>query len=162
MKQIEIAKKYLGFRELPGNAGFVDKLFEMKLRVLGWKKGQAWCSYFMWLVFIEAIADRKDELNKLFSAGAVKTFDNFKTAGFKITQDPTVGALVIWQKYVNGVPTWQGHAGICIEVLEDGEYVTIEGNTNAMGGREGDRVATKVRKTAIKANGLNIKGFIII
>lgn len=34
-----------------------------------------------------------------------------------------------------------GHVGIVEEVLTDGTIVTVEGNTNAEGSREGDRVA---------------------
>ena len=47
------------------------------------------------------------------------------------------------------------------EVLDNGYIKTIEGNTNARGGREGYTVAEKKRKIDFKKNhGLRMLGFI--
>lgn len=153
MKQIEIAKKYLGQKEKPGNIFDVKSPLGKILIEAGQKDGEAWCCYFTEAVFVET-------LRALFSASTVQTFHNFKNAGYEISDVPQVGALVIWQNYKGGKPQWSGHAGIVTKVNSDGSFHTIEGNTNSTGSREGDSVQEKVRKNIKTDNGLNILGFI--
>lgn len=161
MNVIEIAKSYIGETEKPNNAGFNDQLFQKKMEEVGFIKGQAWCSYFAELCFKEA--NQKDwwKLEALFNASAVKTFDNFKKAEYKISDKPFVGALVIWQQQKAGKPQWQGHAGIVVEASGD-TFKSVEGNTNDGGGREGYIVALKNRKVQKVTNGLQTLGFIKI
>ena len=154
-KHIEIAKKYLGQKELPGNIFDPKSPLGKIIIEAGQKNGEAWCCYFTEAVFVET-------LRTLFSASTVQTFHNFKKAGYEITEGPKVGALVIWQRYKDGKPTWAGHAGIVTKVNPDGSFVTIEGNTNSEGSREGDSVQEKVRKNVKVDNGLNVLGFIIL
>lgn len=158
-----IALSYLGQREVPGNMGFTDKQFEKKMAAVGFVKSYAWCALFAELIWVEAYEGSKETLAKLktlFSASATATFKNFDLDGtFNTSKTPKVGAVAIW-RYGNG---WQGHAGIVIAVNGD-TITTIEGNTNAAGGREGIEVARKNRKwrgEAFKAKGLNIVGFIL-
>lgn len=155
MKQIEIAKKYIGQKELPGN--YFDEKSPLGKIIIeaGHKNGEAWCAYFAEAIFVET-------LRALFSASTVQTFHNFKNAGYEISEVPRVGALVIWQRYKDGKPTWQGHAGIVTKVNSDGSFISIEGNTNSKGSREGDSVQEKVRQNIRTENGLNILGFVII
>lgn len=154
-KQIDIAKKYLGHKELPGNIFDPKSPLGKILIEAGHKNGEAWCAYFCEAIFVET-------LRELFSASTVQTFHNFKKAGYEISEGPKVGALVIWQRYKGGIPTWQGHAGIVTKVFPDGSFGTIEGNTNSTGSREGDSVQEKIRKNMRVDNGLNILGFIVI
>jgi len=153
-----IARKYLGQRETPNNSGFKDKAFEKKMTEVGWSKSLAWCSYFAELVWKEAFPEKKKEFDKLFSGSATATFKNFELAKWKVGGIPKPGALVVW-RYGNG---WQGHIGIVSTVRDNGIFTSIEGNTNAAGGREGIEVAEKVRNhlAPYTANGLNIIGFI--
>lgn len=155
MKQIEIAKRYLGQKEKPNNDFDIDSALGKILKDAGHKDGEAWCAYFMEAVFVETYRD-------LFSASTVQTFDNFKKAGYEISDTPKVGWLVIWQTYKGGKPQWSGHAGLVTKVNPDGSFSTIEGNTNSDGGREGTSVQEKVRKNVRVENGLNILGFINI
>jgi len=69
---------------------------------------------------------------------------------------------VIYQRYKDGHPQQAGHAGIVIEVGENGQYTNIEGNTNASGSPEGTDVLPKTRKLGRVATGLNVLGFITI
>jgi hypothetical protein len=158
----EIARQYIGQKEITDNAGFLDKEFEKKITNCGFEKGQAWCAYFAELVWKEAFPAKFYNFSKLFSAGAIRTWDNFmKDDGFICDRTPETGAVIIWQHYKDGEPTWQGHAGILDYI--DGEFmVTIEGNTNASGGREGIEVAEKRRRINFNTveNGLVLKGFI--
>lgn len=61
---------------------------------------------------------------------------------------PMPGDLIIWQRYVNGKPTSAGHVGIIEQVLPNGHFVTIEGNTSPTADvieRDGDGVYRKTR-----------------
>lgn len=161
-KIVSVATKYVGQKEKPGNSGFVDPTFETKMRIVGFQTGYAWCALFTELVYREAYSDidpgQIDAIGQLFSPMAVDTYRRFKNSGHKVDNVPNVGDVVIW-KHGNGP---SGHAGIVVAVGPGNEFTTIEGNTNAAGGREGEVVALKKRKTGqpFTSNGLNIVGFI--
>lgn len=164
---VAIAQSYIGQKEKPNNSGFVDKTFEEQMRQAGWQHGWAWCSIFCKLVWLNAYKSMEDItpgigrialVKKLFSPSTLTTFRQFKEAGKSVSDKPQVGDVVIWQHGKGAT----GHAGIVIEVGPGNEFSTVEGNTNEAGGREGDRVAIKKRKTGIPytATGLNLVGFI--
>jgi len=164
LKIAEVAAKYIGKTEKPGNSGFNDAEFEKKMITVGWLKGQAWCAYFCELVWKEVYSAIKPgfiaDLNKLFAAGALQTLNNFKAAGYPVSKEPVPGALAIYQ-HGKG---WQGHACIVEKVSANKkDFGTIEGNTNDAGGREGYIVARKTRYALFDTNyasGLNLIGFI--
>jgi hypothetical protein len=162
MKQIEIAKTFLNQKEMPGNTFDESSPLGRLVKNAGQRDGEAWCAYFCEGIFCEAFPMKDKELRKLFSASAVKTFENFKEAGYDCHERPRIGDLVIWQRYENGVKTWKGHAGLVINVLANGSFETIEGNTNSAGSREGDSVQIKIRTMAKRMDGLNILGFVTI
>lgn len=155
-----IAQKYIGQTEKPGNAGFTDVSFEIRMKEVGFSKGQSWCSYFCELVWKEAYEGHEiaDKLDKLFSGSATATFRQFDVdKTFPTGVLPKVGALAVW-RYGNG---WQGHIGI-VSSLHNDQFKCIEGNTNDKGGREGYIVAERIRKEKepFKPNGLNLIGFV--
>lgn len=159
----EVAEKYIGETEKPGNMGFNDAEFEAKMNAVGFQKTHAWCAYFAELVFKEALPHKFKELDKLFSAGTVQTFRNFRDAAYLIGNAPRVGDLVIWQTMKDGKPQTTGHAGIVVDVIDHRNFWSIEGNTNDGGGREGYIVAKKRRAVLENVtNGLKILGFIQI
>src|SRR5688572_10748543 len=98
---IAAARSIVGKKEISGNAGFQDPEFQKRMMEVGWKKGEAWCAYTGEEIWKEAFT--KDhplyaELDKLFSAGAVKTYENFKKSDkFETGDKPKLGALVIWR-----------------------------------------------------------------
>lgn len=162
---IEIAKSYIGQKELANNSGWEDKRFQELMEDCGWQHGQAWCAYFCELVWKQAYKDNPDllfKLDKLFAAGAIKTYENFKSSRDFIADKHCVpGSIAIWQHYVEGKASWQGHAGIVISEICSHEFDTIEGNTNSGGGREGIEVAQKIRLLDFNSrNGLVLRGFI--
>jgi hypothetical protein len=164
---VKHAENHIGFREIPGNQGFRDKLFEERMReISGWYKGAAWCAFFvelMWREVYRQIDENIDkELEELFSASATKTWDNFLNSPRWIASKyPVRGSVVIWQKYYNGKPNWRGHAALLVEKLSSEKIKTIEGNTNTEGSREGQVVAEKTRTMNFNdTNGLVMKGFI--
>lgn len=165
---VSIAQSYLGQEEIRGNKGFKQEDFELKMKAMGWQMDQAWCAYFAELVWKEAYqqwdATLFSRLDKLFSAGAVATYNNFKKAkDFMCNQVPKPGALVVWQSYVSGAPHWSGHVGIVETAsVNKGIFTAIEGNTNDNGEREGFEVARKNRTINFikKQNGLVLLGFV--
>jgi hypothetical protein len=168
-KILESAKRYVEQKEIKGNQGFIDKHFEAKMEAVGFEKGQAWCSYFAELVWCEGYGGYNSvgvmELQKLFSANAVMTYNRLVSAGYEASQTPEPGDLVVFQSYKQGVPRkvgiWDmGHIGIVSEVNEK-TFKAIEGNTNSKGGREGIEVAEKTRRYNFDSNtGLRLIGFI--
>lgn len=159
---IDNALSYVGQTEKPGNSGFTDPAFEKEMKEEGWQYGWAWCSIFTKVVFKNVLIGKAKILNKLFSPSAVQTFHNFKSAGYAVFDKPVAGALVVWQHQKNGQPQWTGHAGICVDVIDDTLFRSVEGNTNDKGGREGYIVALKKRQVKKVTNGLQILGFIKI
>lgn len=156
-----IAASYVGEREVPGNMGFTNKQFEKKMIDVGFIKSYSWCALFAELVWSEAYKGTQwlAVIKALFSASATTTYKNFDIdKRFEVSQVPQIGAVVIW-RHGSG---WQGHAGI-VTAINGNTIATVEGNTNAAGGREGIEVAEKVRKIKqpFQANGLNLVGFII-
>ena len=116
------------------------------------------------MVWIKKYGKKYEEiLNKLITPSTQTTWQNFendKSGKFKTGKEAKKGAIVIWQRYKNGVPEWKGHAGIVQRVNKD-NFETIEGNTNDAGGREGYIVAEKTRTYDWDTiNGLRLKGFI--
>jgi hypothetical protein len=159
---VAIAKKDLGQKEKENNSGFEDQQLEIEMKAVGWKKGYPWCSLIVKRWALKAFPDRKSEFEKLFSPSAVTTFENFKNAGYSISLLPVAGAIVIWQRYVDGNPTWKGHAGIVSEVLSKSKFKSIEGNGSVKGSPEGTTVVEPLRKIATVQTGLNVLGFIIL
>lgn len=160
---IEIARSYLGKLELKGNSGFGDTVFEQQMKNVGWYKGAPWCAFFTKLVYKEAYGGHqsfKSIVNSCCSGGALQTLHNHENNGtFPVGETPKPGAIVIWRM---GRGT-TGHAGIVINVDHaKNTMTTIEGNTNASGSREGDRVAQKLRTITRNFNekGLNVAGYI--
>lgn len=182
-KIVQVAESYEGQTEFRGNSGFKDRDFQDAMEAVGWQKGQAWCAYFAELVWKKAYGkfentkDELAELDKMFSPGAVATYNNFtklwakrdhtrpNSEGYAVKPTPEAGDLIVWQNYRNGKAHWTGHVGIVIQVNGNDTVHTMEGNTNSNGGREGIEVAMKTRKVGSdlfrpKSRGLVLKGFV--
>lgn len=165
---IDVARSYLDVREVgANNSGFNDETFQQRLAIVGWDYGQAWCAYFAELVWREAFSAFDtiiaNQLAHIFSAGAVRTFENFRAVpDYRIIDVPIEGAVAIWRHYKQDKPTWMGHAGIVVQ--PNGDYFsTIEGNTNSAGGRDGQGVIARTRSllTSAPSSGLHLMGFIV-
>lgn len=163
---VNTAKSYIGQREKPGNTGFVDPEFEKSMISFGFKPGYSWCALFGEKVWMEAYNNYNKNisiaLTSIFSVGAIDTLNRFKKSNLFIftTTQPIPGALVFWQKYKDGVAGWQGHVGIFLQ-MSNGKMITIDGNTNNKGSRDGDGVYQKEREIDLyNNNGLRLVGFI--
>ena len=158
MKLIEIARSFVGQKELPGNK-FEDTELGKLLHEAGQRDGEAWCAYFGEAMCAKAYPEKSKDIQKYFSASAVQTFRNFVAANFSVTAVPLPGSLVIWQKYEAGKALWQGHLGIVTEVVP-GSFKSVEGNSNAAGSRDSDSVVENTRIEKFNPNGLSVMGFI--
>jgi hypothetical protein len=167
---VKVADKYVGIKEVPGNNGWINekypefaKQFEEDMKSHGFSYGQAWCAYFGELVWAE-VYDKiglASDMDKYFSGSARRTLAKFKASDdWETGLVPVVGAIVVWKRMKNGNAKWQGHVGI-VKEIHDGYMLTVEGNTNSSGSREGDTVARKVRKyNFVVSSGLALEGFI--
>lgn len=160
MTHILLASQYIGKKEKSGNSGFEDSKFEADMVKYGaWEKGFPWCACFLRMIFIKAYPEKSLSYKKMISPSTRETYNNLMGFGYTCFQNPSVGAVVIWANYSSGIAQLTGHIGIVTEVLEDGTFKTIEGNTNDSGSRNGDRVAEQHRTLRRKPNGLNVLGF---
>lgn len=138
------AKRWTHVLEHGKNEGFNDPVFEHTLRKLGWRPGQAWCAYFCKMVWLEVYKDTALEsvINSVLSASVIATWRNAKASPIiKTGVKPVVGGIVCW-----GTGNGKGHEGIHVEIKDEFNTMTIEGNTTRAGVREGDKVMLKRRK----------------
>jgi len=158
----------LGINEVGNNEGFENAEFEQFLTDEGWKKGMAWCVFAVkrwWLKAYAQYDSRKiGYLRNLFSPMALVTYHRFSVDFVsEVGKLPRVGAIAIWQTYIDGVGQSTGHAAIVESYTRD-EICTIDGNTNAAGSRDGQTVARKRRMRSFnipeKGRGLVLRGFI--
>jgi len=166
-KAISTNKLDSQYEKIGNNKGFVDASFEAMMKSVGWVSSQAWCAYYVKLIFMQMYSFDRVWLSKNISGGAYnnllmienynKQGDNRYIASRK--NDVQVGD-VFCLTYTKG-----GHTGIVTEILGasgNGFVVkTIEGNTASSGTREGDKTSILTRTMIIGQNTLggNLKGY---
>jgi hypothetical protein len=159
-KIIAIAKGYIGQQEIQPNGGFKDPSFLAKMVERGWEKGQPWCGYFAKQCWVEAYGDTlfDAKVKRLMNGGALSTLQNCQTDKyFTVNMVPVPGATAI---FLEGHGP-EGHAGI-VDAVQGNIFMTVEGNTNTDGSRDGYEVAAKTHELGKPFNptGLNVAGFI--
>lgn len=163
MTLIEIATPFMGRKEKPGNAGFVDEWVEKELKAAGWQAPWAYCILAVKAWVMKSQPDNK-KLHALFSPNVQDTFENLLKAGYKITMEPAPNAIVFWEFWDDGRLTTKGHAGLVKELTPAG-FTSMEGNTDGpSGSRDGDgfyeRARVIVRMPPKGKDALIVKGFI--
>ncbi len=133
-KVARLSLLFKGIEEVGNDAGFSNKVFEQMMRDVGWKDGEAWCSYFAKVVYLYSLPKLADDINNWFSGSSQATFENVKNGKSQefelITSGrPKKGDVVVWQR-INS-PS-KGHVGIVIKTYIDSptKFDAIEGNTN--------------------------------
>jgi len=159
------AKSWVGVNEKGFNASFSNKVFETMMKDIGWKGGEAWCMYFAKAIHYESYPKDRAEINKLLNGSTQLSWRNVKNSDgetYRVVTSgrPRLGDIALWQ---NTNDTSKGHAGVVIKSGGD-TFTTVEGNTNAGGGREGDAVMIKERplkyNQKIPNSSLKLLGFI--
>lgn len=157
-KIVEVAKSYVGQEEISGNMGFKDFDFNKQMKAVGFYLGAPWCAFFAKLVW--KVSGVPKEVYDLVKPSALATMRAFVDAGYKIHAEPKPGYLVIYRKYVSNKVTTAGHVAVACWGNSQ-EFYTVDGNSNASGGREGKEVVEKQREYRWKTtDGLRLIGFI--
>lgn len=133
------------------NKGFTDASWEAMMKQVGWVSGQAWCAYFVKLVYMQFFSFDRQWLSKNITGSAAGNMERviaLNKMGDKryiavLTDTPQVGDIG-----VQGVKG-DGHTFIVTQVNSPTSVRTIEGNTNARGSREGDRVLELNRNVSV-------------
>jgi hypothetical protein len=129
------ARSLIGIRETPGknNRGpEVDRIVVIASGTTKWL-GTAWCGWFTTYCHKQCKQKSAGGLaaswfvkNNLVQSGGIQPGDVFS----------------VWNRYMNRI----GHVGIIEQVLPSGNFiVTIEGNTNGSGSRDGGGVCRLTR-----------------
>jgi len=129
---VKTAINYVGIKEIPGNKGWKNSIFEKLMIIIGkWRKGDAWCCDFAHLVWHQAYKEYELStkiIDKLFSPNSQRTFRNFnnynKTMISNIPSPGSIGILKYGRVY--------GHTFIVESIIDELSYKTIEGNFKDM------------------------------
>jgi len=160
-RTIRFAKLFLGMEETGDNQGFYSGKLENLMRSVGWKPGYQWCAFFMKMVWVNSLPTKKhrEKAKKLMTGSTqltLKNFQNDNSGLFKVVNRPKKGAMVIWRSKSDKS---RGHTGLVKKVRLNGNYKTIEGNSN-LGGSPG--IITQIEYGANGApRGLELMAFII-
>lgn len=134
---VELAREELGTVESPAGSNKTEygKRYGMD--------GVAWCAMFVWDVFDRAGAELpiKTAYTPALAAAFQAEDDWLKNT----SKDVQPGDVVLFYWPSMGRIA---HTGIVEAVLPNGDLQTIEGNTDAAGGRSGGRVMRRVRSRA--------------
>lgn len=135
-RALHVARAYDHVREVGRNSG---RLVEWFLRHVRLGRGYPWCAAYVYTCCIEAGMDPA-KLPQARKAAAVINWRIWAAEeGYRRTR-PERGYLFYWV-----TKRGTGHIGFVAEVLADGSFRTIEGNTNRAGSREGDGVYDRRR-----------------
>lgn len=155
---VEVAKQFVGTKEIGNNHGFDNPYFEVLLTRLGWQRGASWCAYsamLKWYLYYQGqdavYAKIKHVLHPHVRTMWQRAVDS---QVIKTGQLPMIGAIACWavgvgdDRYSVNRTDGAGHCGVVVDVLPDGTFVTVEGNTSdkAKGSQNnGDGEYEKVR-----------------
>lgn len=159
-KVLAIAQSQIGVMEEPRGSNSGTKVNQY-LRSVGLDPGFAWCVAFQYWCFQEAASALRRSNPMIKTAGVL---DHWNQAGRRnipriTTQDAQNHPSQLKPGMIFTIdvddPGGAGHAGF-LEKIVDGKLMTIEGNTNTGGSREGIGV---FRRDSRKLSSIN-KGFI--
>lgn len=159
VKVVEKARSQIGETEKPpgSNGGGMVKEY---LRAVGLSEGFPWCAAFLYWCFreVEGGSTRCIKTAGVLDHWARASQGGIRRIGFQEARaNPSLvrpGLIFIMD---TGPAGGAGHTGI-VERIEGGTLVTIEGNTNAAGSREGTAVLRKTTRR-VSSDSIN-KGFI--
>jgi hypothetical protein len=156
---VEVARSQIGQTEIPPGSNGGGMVTEY-LRSVGLGEGHAWCAAFLYWCFREV---EGRETRCIRTAGVLDHWARAGRAGIRrigydqARENPALvkpGLIFIMD---TGPAGGAGHTGI-VERVEGGTLITIEGNTNAAGSREGTAVLRKSTRR-VSRDSIN-KGFI--
>jgi len=157
-KLSEAAKRWVGTSEIKNNVEFSNPEFGNYIKQGGHTPGAPYCASFAKSCALESAETPTERkvIQQVLTPHSLTSLANAKKAGL-YSATPTPNSIAIFQK---GNST-SGHSAVVESVNQDGTINTIEGNTGAGGGREGDGVYRKTRNPKNQnKQGLHIVGYI--
>jgi hypothetical protein len=136
-KALEIAAGFIGVRETSRNRGPEVDQFLRDVGLDPTKGSYAWCAAFVYGCYKRAAASLEVPNPLPRAAGVLRLWDK---APFWVRGEAAPGAIFIID-HGKG----KGHTGL-VESVAPLHLVTIEGNTNDLGSREGDGVYRRTRR----------------
>lgn len=124
---LAVAKGQVGYVEQGGPHGNDGNLTKFG-KAYG-LNGYAWCSVFVWWVFLQLGIDVRQKISRNY-AGAEQAMEGFAAHGWKISgssHTPRPGDVVFF--HFNGEHSGANHTGLVIDHDEHGCH-TVEGNTS--------------------------------
>ncbi len=160
VKAIEVARSQIGVLEDPPGSNRGAQVEEYQ-RSVGIPPGEPWCAAFVYWCFRRA-AEQLGIANPVLRTGGVLDHWNraYEEGIRRVTreqamEDPSLALPGFIFIIDTGAPGGAGHTGL-VEKVDGGMLVTIEGNTNEGGGREGIGVFRRSKRKILDIN----KGFI--
>lgn len=147
------------------NAGFTDAGFQAMLKEVGWRGGQAWCAYFVKLVYMQFFSFDREWIAKNFTGSAMGNFYHVERLNKSRTPDTRYIAIRTNTPQICDMVCWgivgKGHTGIITKINEvraDGTVMaeTIEGNTSVTTRNEGGRIVREGEGSSFKLRKLKI------
>lgn len=136
---LRVARSQIGYREGSNNDNKYGRWYGAN--------NQPWCAMFV--SWVAAASGAVDIIPRhAYTPSGAQWFKSRNLWGLK----PRVGAVVYFNFPGDGVDRIS-HVGFVEKVNADGSIVTIEGNTNDGGSREGNGVYRKVRRVGIVGYG---------
>ena len=134
----ETASKYIGVREKTGKNDGAE--VERFLRHVGLGKGFPWCAAFVKTCLLESGVESAHKINGM--ALSCENKKNFIWKNGTHIKEPEPGdVFTLYYPQLKRI----GHTGFYEKPYNSKFYVSIEGNTNSEGSREGDGVYRKKR-----------------
>ncbi len=155
MTLIEVAKKEIGVKEDPIGSNCGARIEEYQRAVDGRANAESWC-----MCFVQFLVKEVEKANKvkslLFRSESCMTVWERSPIEMR-RESPSPGCIAIWQLGNSRA----GHTGIVTEVLKDGKFTSVEGNTTIDKGiiREGFGVFFKTRSLKTTQS-FKLKGFL--
>lgn len=153
---LKIALSYEGQEEVPrgSNAG---PFVEACLKLVGLGKGFSWCAAYTYRCFHEAAKELGVNNPCAKTAGVLDRW-NKTPANRRVTKANARNTNILpGYEFVYNHGKGLGHIGIVVKMNADGSFITIEGNTDKNGGREGVGVYKRTRRLT----DAHLQGFIV-
>lgn len=158
-----LMSKYEGNKETRNNAEWskhTDKLLKYMKQVSGWGPGAAYCAACIGGAIIATLEKYGETkaialFRKHYTAHCMTNVRRAKALGV-LSSKPAPFAIMLFQKG----STEQGHAAMVKRQVRKGSSIlTMEGNTGAGGGREGDGFYSKTRVDGASGS-LIVRGYV--
>jgi hypothetical protein len=153
---VNIASSQVGIAEVPPGSNKGPQI-ALILKSVGLSEGYAWCAAFAYWVLREATRQLQIKNPCPKTAGVLNLWSlaGYKESGLtRITQSQAVAnpALVKpGMQFLMKLSATAGHTGI-IEQVNGNQLITIEGNSNGQGSREGTAVFRQTKRSISNIN----------